>query len=148
MTVDGDALDFLETLLAAFAFRAYDGDPIAGRRERARFLPDAPIERAWQVLHDDEDPPPRALARHAPHDLFVALHDCSVTSIRPGTGRDARRDRPAPPHRAGVVRAGCVRRAPAASPGSSCRRPALRRPSPATADRRSSTKLYAGCSLR
>ena len=53
MTMDVDAVDLLEALLVARRLRADDRHQVARRRQRARLLPDAPVERARQVLDDD-----------------------------------------------------------------------------------------------
>ena len=61
MPMDVDAVDRLETLLVPGRLGADDGHRVTRRGERARLLPDTPVERAWQVLHDDE----HARAAHA-----------------------------------------------------------------------------------
>jgi hypothetical protein len=55
MTVNEDAVDLLLELFVTLSCRANDGDLISGPLERGGFHPDAPVERHWQVLYDDED---------------------------------------------------------------------------------------------
>src|SRR5690606_14200720 len=54
MTVDGDAIDLLVAPLVAFSFRTDDRYAIPCRAQRPCLLPNAAVERARQVLHDDE----------------------------------------------------------------------------------------------
>ena len=56
VAIDVDAFDDFVTGFVAFGLRTYNGNERASAGQRQRFLPDAAIERNWQVLDDDEDP--------------------------------------------------------------------------------------------
>src|SRR5205807_8378824 len=57
ISIDVDRVDELESLLAAASGGADDRDLVPRVAQRAGFLPDPPVERARQILQQDEDTP-------------------------------------------------------------------------------------------
>src|SRR5690606_15318069 len=60
VTIDRDTVDLLVTFFVTLSFRADDRHTVARGSQCSRFLPDAPVERARQILDDDEHSPPGA----------------------------------------------------------------------------------------
>jgi hypothetical protein len=72
MAIDRDPVEFLEALFVPLALGANDRNLIPRGMQRARFLPDAPIERQRQVLDDDQHTSPCDSDVRA-HSLFFRI---------------------------------------------------------------------------
>ena len=60
MAIDVHAVEELVLGLGPLPLRGDHRDRVAGGGKGGRLRPDAAVEGNWQVLHDDQDPPPRS----------------------------------------------------------------------------------------